>query len=375
MKQNRRNFLEESVYTLLQSERWYAYFILESRISYDSYGVKTAAATIVGGVPMLIFNTEFMNSLTKLQAVAVVKHEILHLLMSHHSRHNKGFTSHAINIAMDCAINQYITGLPDSSISVESLEKICGKPLLRLETSEYYLHQMAEAEKNKKGCFECLNTTDDHDLVVPGSETSEEMRKMAVKATSEKALGRSAGMVPDGISKILGELQANTLDWKSILRNFISRNASSKTLLTRKKLHRRFGLDQPGRKKKKELILGICMDVSGSVPDMDVQKFYAELSSMLPSTSAAWLVQADCVIQSVEKITKASQLKVQRNGNGGTAYGPAIEACKAKKCDAIIYFGDLDCADTPTDPGVNFLWVTTGSDTKPGNFGSLVRLS
>lgn len=375
MKENSRGFLEESVYTLLQTERYYAYFILESRIVYDSYEVKTAGASVVGGVPMLIFNTEFMNSLSKPEAVAVIKHEILHLLMNHNLRHNHTFTKHANNIAMDCAINQHITGLPGECITVENLEKLCGKTLLRLEKTEYYLYQMADAEKKKEGLFKNLKTTDDHDLNVPGAETNEEMVKMAVKATSEKALGRSAGMVPDGIAKILGGLQSNTLDWKSILRNFIARNASSKTLLTRKKLHRRFGLDQPGRKKKKELILGICMDVSGSVPDADVQKFYAELGSMLPSTSVAWLVQADCVIQSVEKITKASQLVVQRNGNGGTAYGPAIEACKAKKCDAIIYFGDLDCADSPSDPGVNFLWVTTGSDTKPGNFGSLVRLS
>lgn len=374
MQQNSKKFLEESVYKLLQEEPYYAHFILESRIVYNQYGVTTAGASVVNGSTVLVFNTEFMNSLSSDAAVAVVKHEILHLLMGHMARKLDTYTQHANNIAMDCAINQHINDLPKECITVEQLEELCGKKLARFETMEYYLQHMAEAEKNKEGLFSSMKPLDDHDLDVPGAETNADMRKMAVKAASEKALGRAAGNVPSGMEKIIGSLQQPRLDWKAVLRNFVARSAKSSTQASRKKSHRRFELDQPGRKKRRELTLGVCMDVSGSVPDEDIAQFYAELGSMLPQIAELWLVQADCEVQFVEKVTRKSQLVVQRKGSGGTAYGPAITECKTKKCDAIVVFGDLDCADVPENPGVPVLWVTTGSDTRPGDFGSIVRL-
>lgn len=363
-------FLEKSIYNLLQSEPYYAYFILESRIMYDVYNVQTAGACVIKGSTTLIFNTKWMNSLTEQETVAVLKHEILHLLMVHDLRKNNKYTAEANNIAMDCAINQYITDLPKGGVTLELMSEVCKTTLEAFQTTEYYLSKLP---KNNSEASK-LKTTDDHDLDIPEQEKNTEIIKAVTKSISEKSLSRAAGLVPNKLDSILGKLQENKLDWKGILRNFIVRNNTSKTNITRKKIHRRFELDQPGRKKRKELKLGICMDVSGSVSNEHVQEFYNEVGAMIPSISELWLVQADCDVHSSTKITKKSQLIVKRTGNGGTAYNSAIKECVNKKCDAIIYFGDMDCGDTPDNPQLPFLWVSVGSDNKPGNFGTLIKL-
>lgn len=382
-----RKFLETAIYDLLEKEQYFAAFLAESRICYDKYGVTTAGASIVNGSPMLIFNTEFMSKLSRLEVVAIVKHEILHLLLLHCSMlTKKELNTKAWNLAMDCAINQHIVGLPETAVTLSSMSGLCGAELLPFETAEYYFEQMKSAAQKGRGNMRMVGeeadpgeasdgVIDDHDLDIPGAETGQEMAKASIKNASDKALARAAGIIPSGLDKILGGLAHAVVDWKTVLRNFVARSAKSSTNITRKKLHRRFGLDQPGRKKRRELTLGVCIDCSGSVPDDAVAQFYAEIAAMLPNISEAWIVQADCEVQHVERATKSSKIDAKRKGDGGTAYAPAISECMRKKCDAIIYLGDMDTADTPNNPEVPVLWVTTGNMKRPGEFGYVVSIA
>jgi hypothetical protein len=35
----------------------------------------------------------------------------------------------------------------------------------------------------------------------------------------------------------------------------------------------------------------------------------------------------------------------------------------------------MDTADSPADPGIPTLWVTVGNETRPGNFGEMLKIS
>jgi predicted metal-dependent peptidase len=154
----------------------------------------------------------------------------------------------------------------------------------------------------------------------------------------------------------------------------VARSISTTTKNTRKKINRRFGLEQPGKKKKRELTLGVCVDSSGSVSDEAFQSFLTEVSRISQICQTTYLVDADCVVQNVDVIKKGKKVKNQRSGSGGTAYQPAIDKCLELKCDAIVYFGDADSSDIPKNPNIPFLWVIVGNQNPPGNFGSVVRL-
>lgn len=368
--------MENAIYDLLQAEPYYAHFLLNSRIIYDPRHPKlpTAAVGVINGTPTFLFNTDWLGSKTRDEVVSVLKHEVLHLLLEHTSKiKDPGIEAKIMNIAQDCAINQHIKSLPEGCITLKSLEELVGHPLAAFETSMYYYgHLMTKAEEVRANGGP--GTLDDHEYALEGDETNGEMRKVAVKSASDQAMRSSAGNLPDSLQKVLGTLNAESkLPWKQLLRNFIANSTSSMRVHTSKKSHRRMGLEHPGVKKKRILTLGVCVDSSGSVSDEHFIEFFNEIKE-IAKNNTVYLVDADCEVQNVQVLTPKSKVEAKRYGNGGTAYQPAITECVKRGCNAIVYFGDMDTADTPKNPGIPVLWVSVGSEDRPGPFGAMIKL-
>lgn len=368
--------LEKPIYNLLQTQPFYANFILASRIVLNSPKVERAAASIRNNEIVFYFNPDWYSTLTTLEQVAILQHEVLHILLDHCNLRSQFSGNHkAKNISMDCAINQFINNLPENCVTLESLEELCEKKLRPKETWEYYyehLKQAVEDYQNGQG--------DDHDMMDgdPNDSWTDAIKKAIIRDQAAKAMKASAGIVPDGLESILSQLnQPPKVNWKQQLRNLIASARSVNTKSSRLKTHRRFELDQPGKKKKRELVLGVCTDSSGSISDEQYIEFMNEIESISKNTSITYLVHADCEVQKVDVIKggKAkSGVLSKRHGNGGTAYQPAINECVKYKCNAIVYFGDFDTSDTPTNPGVPFIWVGVGDQKPPADFGRVIRL-
>lgn len=371
-----QNVLEKTLYHLLKEEPFFANFLLASKVVYDHPEIKTAACGFKNNRITFYFNTEFYLALSLTERIAVLKHEILHVLLDHVGNRMYGVENlQAKNIAMDCANNQYITGLPKDCVTLEGVSKLCKKQLPPFETWEYYYHQIKDSVENDP------NAKHDHDVMDGEGEISDSeasMRKAAVRDQADKAIKASKGKIPDGVGKILSQLnEAAKVNWKQQLRNIVSSSRVVQTKPSRQKVHRRFELDQPGRKKDKRLVLGVCVDSSGSVSDESFAMFMNEVYHIAKMTSVTYLLHADAEVQKVEVIKggKAKKEKLaERHGNGGTAYQPAITECMKRQCDVIVYLGDMDASDTPNNPGVPFVWVRVGKQNPPGNFGRVIDL-
>lgn len=370
---------EGAIYSLLSTEPFYANFLLNSRLIIDSPRVPTAAVSVMNGTPVIMFNTKWIAEAapTVLNLTAVIKHEILHICLDHLDKQVKDRLGGAVdayiwNIAQDCMINQEISrGLPKGCVTLESLEKIVKEKLLPRETSHYYYEKLKDYKQELEDA--CIKAMDEHGAM---EGTPEEMQA-AVFNVMRRAANASAGNVPDPLVKALGAMMKDAqIPWRQVLSNFIARAVSSSTQNTRKRINRRFELDAPGKKKKRELTLGLCIDSSGSVSDDMFASLMSEVMHIIPNSALSYLIQADCEVHKIEVIRKGKKPALERAGNGGTAYQPAIDACMQRKCDAIIYLGDMDCADTPVDPGIPFLWVSVGGNMKaPGSFGHVIGIS
>lgn len=374
------SMLEQPLYHLLQSEPFYANFLLGAKIRFDVPEVKTAGATVRNGQIEFVFNTDFYSKLSLQAQKNILKHEILHVLLDHCGNRGKAYgnlNNQIKNIAMDCAINQHLGELGIEGVTLEGVEKQLKRKLNPNDTWEYYYEAIADhCEKNGK-----IKYVVDHSFMDEGKETTEAekaINKAAIKDALDKAVKASAGKVPTNIQSLMSAYNTVAkLPWKQLLRNFVANARHTTTLPTRKRPNRRFKLDQPGRKKDKKLILGVCTDSSASVSDADYASFMNEINTLAKSTTITYLVHADCEVQKID-IIKGGKAKgdvlTTRHGGGGTAYQPAIDACTKLKCDAIIYFGDFDTADTPINPGISFLWVGVGDSPAPADFGRVVRL-
>lgn len=384
------NIIENAIYDLLQKEPFFANFLLGCNVTYNDPRVPTAACMFKKNQIHFIFNVEFMSSLTRETKAAVLKHEIFHVLLDHVSTRSYGPENRmAKNLAMDCAINQYIDHLPKDGVTLSSMSEICKKQLSPYETWEYYYHQLKDSveDKNQPHPHDAMHGDGDEDADGEGGdsrdgnggkEARESMRRAIVRDLANKALKASKGKTPNGLSSILSDLnKSGKVNWKQQLRNIVSSARAITTKPNRMRTHRRFELEQPGRKKDKKLILGVCVDSSGSVSDDSFAAFMSEVHNIAKMTTITYLIHADCEVQKVEVITggKAKKEKLkERHGNGGTAYQPAIDECKKRDCDVIVYLGDMDSADTPTNPGVPFIWVRVGKQDPPGDFGRIIDL-
>jgi predicted metal-dependent peptidase len=364
--------LEIVIYKLLHAEPFFAHFLLGAKITYDMPGVPTAGARIHRGDIEFVFNTEWFFSKPIEQQIGIAKHEIMHIILDHCGKRSGGFENMmAKNVAMDCAINQYIEGLPKDGVSLEMVRKMTGRNLEAFQTWEYYYEAIKQAAKDEAG--------PDHTFMESGSSNPDNVNKAIIKNATSKAMSAAAGKIPNGLAGVIASMNAPAqLPWKQILRNFVANCRSIENKVTRLRTNRRFDLEQPGKKKLKKLRLGVCIDESGSVSDESFNKFMNEIKSLAKGTTVTYIVHADCEVHKVDTIKNGkvnTKVVGQRQSSGGTAYQPAIDECKKRHCDVIIYCGDFDCADKPVNPGIPFLWVGVGNSPPPAEFGKVLRLT
>lgn len=363
--------LDAAIKTLLNEKPFYAHFIMNSNVLWDAYGVPTAGAAIVNATPLLVFNSEFVKKLNSAEFAGVLEHEVEHLVHDHMEQ-AKSLNKHVHNIASDWSINQRIKVLPDGCITHEFMEKRLNQVVEREQDSMFYYYLLMKNQDKIKD----LMPLDDHELKeLADKMESSALAKAAVKNAVSKALKGAAGNVPDHLKGIIADLMSpEQISWQQVLRNFVSTSTTALNQGTRKKLHRRFSLDAPGKKKKRLLTLGICTDSSGSVSDELYSQFLNEIYHITKHVGTSYLIEVDCEVKSVEKLKKNHKL-TERTGYGGTAYNPGLNKCKELKCDAIIYMGDGDCADLPQNPQIPVLWILPNGATCPATFGKVLTLN
>lgn len=371
--------IEKAIRHLLTTNPFYAHFFLNSRIVYDHPSIPTAAAGITSSETVIYFNTDFINKHTPEEVGGVVEHEVLHLLFDHVSNFNaKYYDQKVANIAMDCAINQYIKVLPKDCVTLDGLSKELGIELLPEQSWKYYYAQlMQKAEKVRgKSTLDVHISPDGEMTDGEGNPINKDLADAILKSTMDKAVKQAAGNLPQEVAKVYAELnKPPQINWKQLLRNFIAKSTSTTFRSTRKRVNRRFGLDVPGRLKKRELTLGVCVDSSGSVSDEAYLAFMAEIVDISKNVNTTYIIDADCQVQDVKIVKNKKDFDITRKGCGGTAYQPAISEALKMGCDAILYFGDFDSSDTPKDPHVPFLWVGVGNSPPPASFGSVIRIN
>ena len=84
--------------------------------------------------------------------IAIYIHECLHILNEHLTRiipYRSKYEHIYINIATDCAINQYIDDLPDGCVTLEGVSEACGEKLEPKREFDYYLEKILKIKIKK----------------------------------------------------------------------------------------------------------------------------------------------------------------------------------------------------------------------------------
>lgn len=394
------NKIQTALTSLVFTEPFYGHLISKMRISKSSE-VPTAGVYINDKVN-LVYNEQWLESLEVIDIVKVLKHECGHILQEHITRAKQiGIVNQEMhkrfNLATDVTINKndlIPTVEKIGGVTVEKLNEMMKSmldkanakdngnrvfdPMVNDEMAEYYYNKINEfAEKNydllEKGDGNFGETTDDHSIWEKSDGTEEMLKEVARQAVNDavKASG-GVGNLSSEIAALVSELNKNQINWKQQLRQFYVNTLKSIRISTRKKRNRRYGILQPGVKKKPELHLGLCVDTSGSVSDEELSLFWEEMKAISLCGVKITVIEADCAVHNVYDfdIKKTPEFK----GRGGTSYNPAIKKAVELKVDGILYCGDFDTADEPENPGKPFLWVGVRNSPPPATFGKVIYL-
>jgi predicted metal-dependent peptidase len=124
--------LEAAALSLINDKSmvFYAHILMQMNRIEEKY-VKTMGVGMHDGRIDLYYNPDFLEKLTPKELVAVLEHEIMHLVMEHPGR-EKGRSHEIWNVACDMSINQMIEGLPKDCILPEHFK------LPKEKWSEFY---------------------------------------------------------------------------------------------------------------------------------------------------------------------------------------------------------------------------------------------
>ena len=154
------------------------------------------------------------------------------------------------------------------------------------------------------------------------------------------------------------------MDYRKMLRGFRTSVLSEKRRLTRMRPSRRFGFMQLGSRRESSANLIVAVDVSGSVSDNSLQKFFSVINRFFKyGINKLDIIQFDSQITGKPLSIDKARTEVKILGRGGTNFQPVADYyCAHPEYDGLICFTDGH-APKPvfnTKRLIDVLWVMCG---------------
>jgi predicted metal-dependent peptidase len=352
--------------------------------------ITTAAVCWTGEMYLLLVNASFFGSLTLRERCAVLKHEVLHIVLRHITR-GKGYNQHVFNVAADLVINQLCEGLPKGGMHIEDFNRDGWNFPPNGTTEEYYaiLCSKKDAAQWCQSIWdEGLEQRGNHVVWEEGGMDGDADRTAADWRAGDLVL-RAAdhlrqkniqawGNLPLAVKRELHRLaeeRAPRVHWKQALRTFVSGSSRSRLGQTVSRQSKRFGT-HPGTRIRRQKKVLIAIDNSGSTESY-LEDFYAELRHLWKCGVQMYVVECDCNVAAAYPFN--GKLPETIHGGGGTAFDPvfdwmrSMDGKKAGPFDGCIYFTD-GYADRPERPPLcRLLWVLPPQEN--GEFNSQQTLA
>lgn len=359
----------------------------------------------------LWFNPDYVLSLSDQERLGVVAHEVLHCCQKHQARRghreNKKW-----QIACDLAVNSLIR---EAGYTLPAGALFAGKGEYQhlpegKSAEEYYslLQQPQQPQEDGDGEGDGEGESPPNPQAGPGSGEGEgegdsppdpgkcggvkdagrgdqaarkesEAEWDVATAQAEQAAKSARGTLPAGISRMVAKMLQPQVDWKEVLREFVSRQARNDYAWTppsKRFIHA--GLYLPGMRSEELGDLVIAVDTSGSISEKVLTVFASEIQGILEGFDCKLtILYHDAEVAHVQEWQSTDgPLIMEPKGGGGTDHHPVFEYIEkmGELPTCLVCLTDL-CSSFPgRPPSYPVLWCTTIPGTK-GPWGSTVEVS
>lgn len=375
--------LARAAIALLDREPFFAHLLAGLTRVVGSGVTATAAVGLSRGRPVLHVAPEFFvgRLASREQRVAVLKHEVLHLVLGHLFRDDAKRSDPLLrNVAADLVVNQLVGPrwpLPDGAIQLSTFPTLALAPD---RTLEHYYDRLLTLPR------ETLAKTEGASDHGPWGTESGPADRLAAQIAVDRLLGHAAdrvgqaswGSLPGAIRDALALLLARRhpeLDWRRVVRSFAASSRRSRVRHTLKRPSRRYG-SFPGLRIRRLSHLLVAVDTSGSISDAMLEAFFTEVHGAWRAGADVTVVECDAAVQRSYPYRGTAPTEV--TGRGGTAFDPVFEWMResGQPWDGCIYLTDAVGPVPRLRPPCPLLWVVTGpADAKQLGIGRVTHLS
>ena len=187
-------------------------------------------------------------------------------------------------------------------------------------------------------------------------------------------LARAEGKLPGGVEETVRNAHASTLDWRSLLRRYMTDAARRDYSWSFP--NRRFidgGLYLPSIRSEGMDAIAVIIDTSGSLPARTLADFWAELREVATEIQpeSVHVLQVDAAVQdAAEYAPDDLPDEIVVKGRGGTDFRPGFEWLDEHGIQpgVCLYFTDMECSSYPeAEPGFDVVWVNYSSPPSEWN--------
>ena len=353
--------LDRAVKTLLIREPFYGLFLLNLN---RYYGDKCDTACVCrnGINTELCVNKKFWDTLSDDEQLAVLHHELNHILFKHITSSEYFGDHNKFNKAADLEVNSYIPVLQKDPYYYPArfnLENNKG-------TKFYYENLPDEPDQPQDDSGNSYDPNDSHaswkdfqDLSGAEKELVNQQIDYQAKNTAEH-VQKLIGSIPGELKEYLDSLfkiKPQVFNWKAYFRRVIGNLITSELYLTRMRPSRRFP-DSRGVKFKRKPHVLVGVDTSGSVNDKELEDFFSEIYYLWKSGVKVTIAQVDTKIEHIEEYNGKFNKEIY--GRGGTEFTSLINYYNERKKDfsTLVIFTD-GYVSLNLPPFRNGVWVIT----------------
>ena len=180
-------------------------------------------------------------------------------------------------------------------------------------------------------------------------------------------LARAEGKLPGGVEETVKNAHASTLDWRSLLRRYMTdaaRRDYSWSLPNRRFIDG--GLYLPSIRSEGMETIAVIIDTSGSLPARTLADFWVELREIATEIQpeSVHVLQVDAALQDAAEYPPDDLPdEIVVRGRGGTDFRPGFAWLDEQGIQPAVclYFTDMECSDYPEhEPGFDVIWTNWG---------------
>jgi predicted metal-dependent peptidase len=236
------------------------------------------------------------------------------------------------------------------------------------------VYDLIYQELEQQGAFKNNNlpgqfdNCEDHGGSPAEQAQAEAEMKVAVQQAANAA--KMCGKLGKELERFVSEALRPKVDWKAVLRRFVSSRAKVERSYSRPK--RRFLADDIylpalGGEKLGETV--VAVDCSGSISPKEIDEFAAEIKAIKEDMHPTKLhvVYFHSEVSKHEAFEDDDELVIAPNGSGGTAFSPIFKFLVNEGVEpaCCVVLTDLCCNDFGGDPGYPVLWVSNMDGEAP----------